>query len=76
MGTRVGPVARRLLRDPRAKHWMRTYYAVRSGIRLARANRDESGRRQFWQAGKSVTGVRSVEAAGDIVRRFAETAGR
>jgi nitronate monooxygenase len=74
MGTTVGPVARRLLRGQRTKHWLRSFYAVRSGIRLARANRDEGGRRQFWQAGKSVDGVRSIEPAGDIVRRFAAAA--
>jgi nitronate monooxygenase len=74
MGTQVGPVARRLLRGRRTRHWMRSFYAVRSGIRLARANRDETGRRQFWQAGKSVDGVRSIEPAGEIVRRFAEAA--
>jgi len=71
MGTRVGPVARRLLRGRRTRHWMRTVYAVRSGIRLARASGDTSARRQFWQAGKSVEGVRSIEPAGAIVRRFA-----
>lgn len=71
MGTRVGPVSRRLLRYRRTRHWMRMLYAVRSGVRLARANRDAAGRRQFWQAGKSVEGVDSVEPAGAIVRRFA-----
>lgn len=76
MGTRAGPLARRLLRGRRTKHWMRALYAVKSGIRLARANRDETGRRQFWQAGKSVAGVHSVEAAGDVVRRFAAAASR
>jgi nitronate monooxygenase len=76
MGTKAGSVARQLLRGRRTKHWMRSFYAVRSGIRLARANRDESGRREFWQAGKSVAGVTSVEPAGDIIRRFASAARR
>ena len=74
MGVKVGPVARRLLRGRRTKHWMRSFYAVRSGIRLTRANRDHAGRRQFWQAGKSVDGVGSIEPAGEIVRRFAAAA--
>lgn len=76
MGTRAGPLARRLLRGRHTKHWVRSFYTVRSGIRLARANRDETGRRQFWQAGKSVEGVHSIETAGDIVRRFAAAASR
>ena len=71
MGTRAGPVARALLRGRRTRHWMRLFYAVRSGRRLARANRDESGRLEFWQAGRSVAGVDSIEPVGDIVRRFA-----
>ncbi len=74
MGVKVGPVARRLLRGRRTKHWMRSFYAVRSGIRLTRANRDHAGRRQFWQVGKSVDGVGSIEPAGEIVRRFAAAA--
>ena len=76
MGTRLGPVARRLLEGRRTKHWVRSFYALKSGVRLARANRDETGRQQFWQAGKSVAGVDSIEEAGKIVRRFATAASR
>lgn len=76
MGTRAGPVARRLLSGRRTKHWMRSFYALKSGVRLARANRDETGRRQFWQAGKSVAGVGSIEEVEEIVRRFVATASR
>jgi nitronate monooxygenase len=71
IGTRVGPLARRLLRGRRTRHWMRNAYAIRSGIRLARANRSVSARRRFWQAGKSVEGVSGVEPVGAIVGRFA-----
>jgi nitronate monooxygenase len=76
MGTRLGPVARRLLRGRRTKHWVRSFYALKSGVRLARANRDETGRQQFWQAGKSVAGVDSIEQVEEIVRRFAMAASR
>ncbi|MCL7959207.1 MAG: nitronate monooxygenase [marine benthic group bacterium] len=76
MGTRLGPVARRLLKGRHTKHWVRSFYALKSGVRLARANRDETGRQQFWQAGKSVAGVASIEEAGEIVRRFVTAASR
>ena len=76
MGTRLGPVARRLLKGRHTKHWVRSFYALKSGVRLARANRDETGRQQFWQAGKSVAGVGSIEEVGAIVRRFATAASR
>jgi nitronate monooxygenase len=71
MGTKAGPFARWMFRGRRTKHWMRTFYALRSLWQLKRASLDESGERDYWQAGKSVAGITSIEPAGDIVRRFA-----
>ncbi len=70
MGEKVGPLARRLLRHPRTKHWMRSWYGLRSLWKLKRSSLDESGSKEYWQAGKSVSGVQAIEPAGDIVRRF------
>lgn len=73
IGTTIGPVARWLFRHRRTKHWMRAFYALLSAQRLkrdaVRATAD------YWQAGRSVAGVRRVEPAGEIVRRFAAAAG-
>lgn len=74
MGLRAGPIARWMLRGHRTKHWMRTIYAVRSALQLKRASLDETGSRDYWQAGKSVRSIAEVEPAGDIVRRFAKAA--
>ncbi|MFQ5890580.1 MAG: NAD(P)H-dependent flavin oxidoreductase [Gemmatimonadota bacterium] len=74
VGLKAGPVARRMLRGRRTKHLMRTIYALRSAWQLKRASLDESGEKDFWQAGKSVAGIRSIEPAGEIVRRFAAAA--
>jgi nitronate monooxygenase len=71
MGLEAGPLARWMLRGRRTKRVMRTLYALLSGWRIKRASLDGSGSKDFWQAGKSVSGVRSVESATDIVRRFA-----
>lgn len=71
MGTHAGPLARRLLRSRRTKHWMRTVYALRSLRSLKRSLLDERAD-DYWQAGKSVTGIHALEPAGEIVRRFAE----
>ena len=49
-----------------------TLYAIRSGIGLKRASMDATGRREFWQAGKSVAGIDDIVSAEDIVRRFGE----
>lgn len=70
IGTKAGPLARRLLRGRRTKHWMRMWYGLRSLRNLKRSSLDES-RDDYWQAGKSVAGIVGIEPAGDIVRRFA-----
>jgi len=71
LGTRAGPLARFLLRHRRTKHWMRTVYALRSLWELRRALRRDAPERDYWQAGRSVSGIRAVEPAGDVVRRYA-----
>lgn len=76
MGLEAGPVARWMLRGRRTKRLMRIIYALKSGWQIKRASLDESGRRDFWQAGQSVAGIRAVEPATDIVRRFAAAAQR
>ena len=71
VGTKAGPIARWMLRGRRTKHWMRTIYALRSIQRLKKDSCAGGSSRDYWQAGKSVAGVTSIEPAGDIVRRFA-----
>jgi len=72
VGTRAGPVARALLRHPRAKHWMRMLYSIQSIWQLKRASLKGASYRDYFQAGKSVSGIHAVEPAGAIVRRFAD----
>jgi nitronate monooxygenase len=74
IGLRAGRVARWMLRHRRTKHLMRTLYALRSLWQLKRSSLDESGEKDYWQAGKSVAGITSIEPAGEIVRRFAAAA--
>jgi len=70
MGTRAGPVARRLLRGRRTKHWMRTFYALRSLRSLKHSLVDRSGRAEYWQAGRSVEDITRIEPVAAIVARF------
>ena len=72
LGTKAGPLAHRMLRGRRSKHWMRTFYGLRSIWRLKRGLLRERPDRDYWQAGRSVAGVERIEPAGAIVRRFAE----
>jgi nitronate monooxygenase len=71
LGLRAGPFARFMLRNRRTKHLMRSIYALRSLRQLKKASLSSRGAHEYWQAGKSVDGVHSVERAGDIVRNFA-----
>ncbi len=71
IGTRAGPLARWMLRGRRTKHLMRTVYALRSAMALKRASVNGGSSSDYWQAGKSVEGIHSIESAGEIVRRFA-----
>jgi nitronate monooxygenase len=70
VGTRAGFVARRLLRHPKAKHWVRSYYSLRSIWQLRQASLQGMRYQDYFQAGRSVGGVHAVERAGDVVRRF------
>jgi len=70
MGLKAGPLARWMLRGQRTKHWMRTFYALKSIWQLKRSSLDETGEKDYWQAGKSVDGIHDIEPAGEIVSRF------
>jgi len=74
VGTKAGPLARWLLRHRRTKHLMRTIYALRSAWRLKRSHFAGESSRDYWQAGRSVRGITSIEPAGEIVRRFVAAA--
>ena len=70
LGLKAGPIARRLLKGRRTKHWMRTFYALRSLRSLKKTIKEGVGYKDVWQAGKSVEGIDSVEPAGEVVRRY------
>ena len=76
VGTKANPVMRRALRHPKLKHYARMYYTMKSIWQLKRASLQGMSYKDYFQAGKSVDGITSVEPAGDIVRRYAEAARR
>lgn len=73
IGLRSNPLARWLLRMRRTRYLMRSLYALRAGLMLKRTVLDET-RSDYWQAGKSVAGIETIEPAGEIVRRMARAA--
>ena len=71
LGTRSGPIARLMLRHRRTKYLMRTIYHLSSLRRLKQSALSSRGATEYWQAGKSVVGIRSVERVAEVVRAFA-----
>ena len=69
LGLHSGPVARLLLKHPRTKHWMRSWYAVRAAMRLKKSLHQDTPK-DYWQAGKSVEGIEAVEPVANIVAQF------
>lgn len=70
VGLKVGPISRLLFKNPRTKHWIRTFYNVRSGIQMKRSALKGLSTKDYWQAGKSVSGIQKVESVKDIISRF------
>jgi nitronate monooxygenase len=70
LGTRVGPIARWMFRGRRTKKWIRSYYALRTAMRLKKSLHAASADDDYWQAGKSVTGIDAIRPVADIVQEF------
>lgn len=74
IGTRAGPLARRLLRGRTTRKWMRALYGLRSIVSLKRSNARGDDTRDYWQAGRSVASIRGIETVAAIVGRFEQAA--
>jgi nitronate monooxygenase len=70
VGTKAGPIARRMLRHPKLKHYARMLYSLQSLWQLKRASLQGMSYRDYFQAGQSVEGIHSVIPAGDVVASF------
>ncbi len=67
IGTKAGPIGRLLLKGRKTKHWMRTFYSVKSLWSLRAAIRRGNDYREYYQAGKSVDGIERIEPVAKIV---------
>ena len=71
-GLKAGWFAKWMLSGDKTKHWMRTIYALKSIWQLKKSSLDESGERDFWQAGKSVAAIDSIESCDSIMQHLIE----
>jgi nitronate monooxygenase len=49
---------------------MRILYALKSLWQLKSAALDDTGEKQYWQAGKSVAGIHSTRPVAEIIAEF------
>ncbi|MDH5447118.1 MAG: nitronate monooxygenase [Gammaproteobacteria bacterium] len=71
-GVKAGPFAKWMLGGSKTKYLMRTLYALRSLYQLKHASLDEAGKKDYWQAGKSVEHIDMIEPVETIIQRFAD----
>lgn len=70
LGTTVSPLSRWMFRQRRTKHWIRTFYALRS-LRQLKQSGIAGANQDYWQAGRSVDAIHDIRSARDIVAEFA-----
>jgi nitronate monooxygenase len=69
LGTTVGPLSRLLFKGRKTKHWIRTFYALRS-LRQLKQSSVDGANQDYWQAGRSVDAIHDIRPAGEIVAAF------
>ncbi|KPJ94506.1 MAG: 2-nitropropane dioxygenase [Gammaproteobacteria bacterium SG8_11] len=69
-GTKASLIEKWLLKGSYSKRWMRTFYALKSLRQLKKSNLDQSGRLDYWQAGKSVGGIHEILPVAKIMEEF------
>ncbi len=79
VGTRIGPIARRMFRSRRTKKWIRAWYGLRGFYQLKRTSiageaRAHDAGQAIWQAGKSVATIDRIRPVAEILADFAATA--
>jgi len=71
IGTRAGPIAKWMLKGRKTKHWMRAIYSLQSIWKLKHASMQGAGYKDYFQAGKSVSGIQEIQSAAAIVSDYA-----
>jgi nitronate monooxygenase len=67
-GLRTGPIINFMLRRPKLKKYARMYLMSKGLKSYSKTTFDDSV--QFWQAGKGVGGIKSIESCADILKNY------
>jgi len=69
-GLKLGWFAKWMLSSKKTKYWMRTFFALKSIWQLKKSALDESGKKDYWQAGKSVASINTIKSCDSIVKEL------
>ncbi len=72
MGYKAGRLTKYLLSKKKTKHWVRTFYAVMSLFKFRKSLFDETGKKEFWQAGKSVDKIDEILSVREVFNEIGE----
>lgn len=72
-GTRANAFSRWLLRSNRSKHWMRSFYTLQSIWKLKKAAMQGMNYKDYFQAGKSVSGIHNIITVNEIIEQITTT---
>ena len=70
IGLKAGPIARYLLKSSKFKHWMRLFYTLQASWKLKKAASQGANYKDYWQAGKSVDGCRSILSVKEVFKEL------
>lgn len=71
IGTKVSPIARFLLKHRLTKQWLRLWYNIRAIRRFKKITLEGGSSKDYWQAGKSVAGIETIQSVQEIIQNFA-----
>jgi nitronate monooxygenase len=72
VGTKVNALSRWLLQHRLTKPWMRMWYAYSAGRKFKNITLHGGSSKDYWQAGKSVRGIKSVDHVKNIIESFVQ----
>lgn len=74
VGTKISPFARLLFKYPLTKKWMRMWYAFTAMRQFKKSSLHGGSSKDYWQAGKCVSSINSIETVEEVISRFIQAA--
>lgn len=74
VGTKISPFSRLLFKYPLTKKWMRMWYGLTAIRRFKKSGGHGGSSQDYWQAGKCVSNIHSIETVADVISKFIDAA--